>query len=144
MGSRVGVAFVAALAALAAAAPVQAARTGRLVAFRSCPDLVTYAKANAVKLQYSSGGAGGSNHLACVLLNSAIGLHGITHIPYRGAGQALQDVLAGRVDYSCPSLPTAIPLMASQSVKALAILSRKRSPSVPDLASASPRHSPAA
>src|SRR5205085_11858171 len=49
MGSRVGVALVAALAALAAAAPVQAARTGRLVAFRSCPDLVTYAKANAAR-----------------------------------------------------------------------------------------------
>src|SRR5437763_11036085 len=49
MGSRVGVALVASLAAFAAAAPVQAARTGRLVAFRSCPDLVDYAKANAAR-----------------------------------------------------------------------------------------------
>src|SRR5262249_24460206 len=88
------------------------------------------------KLQYSSSGAGGSNHLACVLLNSAIGLHSVTHVPYRGAGQALQDVLGGRIDYSCPSLPAAIPLIAGQSLKVLAILSKRRSPSLPDVPSA--------
>ena len=99
-------------------------------------EFMAYAKANPSKLQYSSSGAGGSNHLACVLLNSAIGLADITHVPYRGAGQALQDVLAGRVDYTCPSLPAAIPLVSSRSVKALAILSRNRSPSLPNLPSA--------
>ena len=100
------------------------------------PEFIAYAKANPSKLQYSSSGAGGSNHLACVLFNSAIGLADVTHIPYRGAGQALQDVLARRVDYTCPSLPAAIPLIASQSVKALAILSKNRSPSLPHLPSA--------
>jgi len=99
-------------------------------------EFIAFAKANPSKLQYSSGGAGGSNHLACVLLNSAIGLAGITHIPYRGAGQALQDVVGGRIDYSCPSLPTAIPLITGQSVKPLAILSKSRSPSLPDLPTA--------
>jgi len=97
---------------------------------------ITYAKANAAKIQYSSSGAGGSNHLACVLFDAAAGLHGITHVPYRGAGQALQDLVGGRVDYSCPSLPTAIPLIAGQSVKALAILSKKRSPSLSEVPSA--------
>src|SRR5262245_51154047 len=84
-------------------------------------EFVAYAKANQDRIQYSSSGAGGSNHLACLLLNSAIGLHGITHVPYRGAGQALQDVIGGRVDYTCPSLPAVIPMIAGGSVKPLAI-----------------------
>jgi tripartite-type tricarboxylate transporter receptor subunit TctC len=98
-------------------------------------EFIAYAKANQSKMQYSSSGAGGSNHLACVLLNAAIGIN-VTHIPYRGAGQAMQDLLAGRVDYQCPSAPTAMPQIAGKTVKAIAILSKNRSPSLPDLASA--------
>jgi tripartite-type tricarboxylate transporter receptor subunit TctC len=98
-------------------------------------EFIVYTKANQSKMQYSSSGAGGSNHLACVLLNAAIGIN-VTHIPYRGAGQAMQDLLAGRVDYQCPSAPTAMPQITGKTVKAIAILSRNRSPSLPDLASA--------
>ncbi len=97
---------------------------------------IAYAKAHRGKLQYSSSGAGGSNHLACVLFNSAAGITDVTHIPYRGAGQALQDLIAGRVDYTCPSLPAVIPHIVSHSVKTLAILSKNRSPSIPDVPSA--------
>jgi tripartite-type tricarboxylate transporter receptor subunit TctC len=96
---------------------------------------IVYAKANQSKLQYASSGAGGSNHLACVLLNAAIGIQ-VTHVPYRGAGQAMQDLLAGRVDYQCPSAPTAMPQIAGKTIKAIAILSKKRSVSMPDLPSA--------
>ena len=98
-------------------------------------EFIAYAKANQSKMQYSSSGAGGSNHLACVLLNAAIGIN-VTHVPYRGGGQAMQDLLAGRVDYQCPSAPTAMPQITGKTVKALAILSKKRSPSLPDLPSA--------
>ena len=98
-------------------------------------EFIAYAKTNQSKMQYGSSGAGGSNHLACVLLNAAIGIN-VTHIPYRSGGQAMQDLLAGRVDYQCPSAPTAMPQIAGNSVKALAILSKKRSPGLPDLASA--------
>jgi tripartite-type tricarboxylate transporter receptor subunit TctC len=98
-------------------------------------EFIAYAKANQTKLQYSSAGVGGSNHLACVLLNSAIGIN-VTHIPYRSGGQAMQDLLAGRVDYQCPSAPVAMPQIAGKSVKAIAILSKKRSQSMPHLASA--------
>ena len=98
-------------------------------------EFIAYTKANQSKMQYSSSGAGGSNHLACVLLNAAIGIN-VTHIPYRGAGQAMQDLLAGRVDYQCPSAPTAMPQITGKTVKAIAILSKNRSPSLPDLASA--------
>jgi tripartite-type tricarboxylate transporter receptor subunit TctC len=98
-------------------------------------EFIAYAKANQTKLQYSSAGVGGSNHLACVLLNSAIGIN-VTHVPYRSGGQAMQDLLAGRVDYQCPSAPVALPQIAGKTVKAIAILSKKRSQSMPDLASA--------
>jgi tripartite-type tricarboxylate transporter receptor subunit TctC len=86
-------------------------------------------------LQYSSAGTGGSNHLACVLLDSAIGVE-VTHVPYRSGSQAMQDLLAGRVDNQCPSLPVAIPQIIAMAVKAIAILSKDRSPSMPTLASA--------
>ena len=56
--------------------------------------------------------------------------------PYRSGGQAMQDLLAGRVDYQCPSAPTAMPQIVGMSVKALAVLSKNRSPSMPTLASA--------
>ena len=71
-------------------------------------EFIAYAKANQAKLQYSSAGTGGSNHLACVLFNSAIGID-VTHVPYRSGGQAMQDLLAGRVDYQCPSAPNTCP-----------------------------------
>jgi tripartite-type tricarboxylate transporter receptor subunit TctC len=96
---------------------------------------ITYAKANQSKLRYSSAGVGGSNHLACVFLNAAIGID-VTHIPYRSGAQAMQDLLASQVDYQCPSLPTVIPQIAGKTVKAFAILRRNRSPCVPDLPSA--------
>ena len=98
-------------------------------------EFIAYAKANQSKLQYSSAGAGGSNHLACVLLNSAIGID-VMHVPYRSGSQAMQDLLAGRVDYQCPSLPVAMPQIMALSVKAIAVLSKNRSPSMPTLASA--------
>jgi tripartite-type tricarboxylate transporter receptor subunit TctC len=96
---------------------------------------IAYAKANQANLQFSSSGVGGSNHLACLLLNSAIGIE-VTHVPYRNVVQGLQDVMAGRIDYDCLSLPLALPQIAAKSVKAIAILSKDRSSSLPSLASA--------
>ena len=96
---------------------------------------MAYAKANQASLRFGSAGVGGSNHLACLLLNSAIGIE-VTHIPYRSGAQAMQDTLAGRIDYQCPSAPVALPQIEAKAVRALAILSRSRSPSMPDLPSA--------
>ncbi len=98
-------------------------------------EFAAYAKANQPKLQYGSAGVGGSNHLACALLNSALGID-ITHVPYRSGAQAMQDMLAGRIDYQCPSAPVAIPQINGGTIKALAILSRNRSASMPTLPSA--------
>jgi tripartite-type tricarboxylate transporter receptor subunit TctC len=99
------------------------------------PHFIAYTKTHQAKLQFSSSGAGGSNHLACMLLNSAMGVE-VTHVPYRNVVQALQDVMAGRIDYDCVSLPLALPQITGKTVKAIAILSKQRSSTLPDLATA--------
>ena len=96
---------------------------------------IAYTRANQDKLHYASSGVGGSNHLACMLFNSAIGVE-VTHVPYRNVVQGLQDVMAGRIDYDCPSLPLALPQIAAKSVKPIAILSKNRSSILPELSSA--------
>ncbi len=98
-------------------------------------EFIAYTKANQTKMQYGSPGVGSGNHLACALLNAAIGVN-VTHVPYRGGGPAMQDLIAGRTDYQCPNNVLAMPLIESRVIKAIAVLTRERSPSVPDLASA--------
>jgi tripartite-type tricarboxylate transporter receptor subunit TctC len=101
----------------------------------SLREFMVYAKANQDKLRYGSSGAGGSNHLACVLFNAAAGID-VAHVPYRGGSQAMQDLIAGRLDYQCPSVPVALPQIEGKTVKAIALLRRNRSPSMPGLPSA--------
>jgi tripartite-type tricarboxylate transporter receptor subunit TctC len=99
------------------------------------PEFIAYAKANQSSMQFGSGGAGSASHLACVLLNAAIGIT-VTHVPYCGAAPAMQDLIAGRIDYQCPDTPIAIAQIENKTVKAIAILTRERSPSLPDQATA--------
>jgi tripartite-type tricarboxylate transporter receptor subunit TctC len=99
------------------------------------PEFITYAKANQTKMQYSSSGVGSTNHLACALLNSAIAIN-VTHVPYRGAAPAMQDLIAGRIDYGCFEPPITVPQVESKTVQAIAILTKNRSPTLPNLASA--------
>jgi tripartite-type tricarboxylate transporter receptor subunit TctC len=98
-------------------------------------DFTAYAKANQAKMQYGSAGGGSASHLACVLFNSAIGVN-VTHVPYRGGPQVMQDMLAGRIDYWCPLAASAIPQIEGRTVKAIAMMSRNRAPLLPALASA--------
>jgi tripartite-type tricarboxylate transporter receptor subunit TctC len=99
------------------------------------PEFVALLKANAGKMQYGSAGAGSTTHLACSLLNSRIGVN-VTHVPYRGSAPAANDLIGGQIDYLCGNLGAAAPLISGKQVKALAVLSRGRSPLMPDLASA--------
>jgi tripartite-type tricarboxylate transporter receptor subunit TctC len=98
-------------------------------------EFVALLKANAVKMQYGSAGAGTTTHLACSLLNAQIGVN-VTHVPYRGSAPAANDLIGGQIDYLCGNLGAAAPLIIGKQVKALAVLSRGRSPLMPDLASA--------
>jgi tripartite-type tricarboxylate transporter receptor subunit TctC len=95
------------------------------------PEFIAYAKANQSSMQFGSGGTGSASHLACVLLNVAIGI-AVTHVPYRGAAPAMADLIAGRIDYQCPDTPIAIPQIESGTVKAIAVLTRERSRGLPD------------
>ena len=98
-------------------------------------EFIAYTKANQAKMQYGSAGAGSPSHLACALLNAAIGVN-VTHVAYRGGGPAMQDLIAGRIDYQCPNAAAAIPQLEGKLVKAIAILTKNRSPVLPNLASA--------
>jgi tripartite-type tricarboxylate transporter receptor subunit TctC len=98
------------------------------------PEFIAYARANQANMQYGSPGAGSTSHLACVLLNAAVGIN-VAHIPYRGGAPAFQDLIAGRIDYVCPFSSAAIPQIESKAVKPIAVLSKQRLPILPNLAS---------
>jgi len=101
----------------------------------SLQEFIAYAKANQARMQYGSPGVGSAGHLGCVLLDAAIGIT-VTHVPYRSGGAAMQDLIAGRLDYQCPLLAIAIPQIDAQKVKPLATLARERSAILPGLPSA--------
>jgi tripartite-type tricarboxylate transporter receptor subunit TctC len=98
-------------------------------------EFIAYAKANQTKMQYGSAGPASGSNLTCTYLNSAMGVT-ITPVPYRGAPEGLQDLIAGRIDYYCPVVAAAIGQIRNNTMKAIAILSRDRSPTLPTLASA--------
>jgi len=99
-------------------------------------EFIAYAKANQKTMRFASAGAGSATHLGCALMNARIGVD-VTHVPYpRGGAPAMQDLIAQRVDYLCIDTPVAIPQIESGAIKPIAILSRARSPSLPNLASA--------
>jgi tripartite-type tricarboxylate transporter receptor subunit TctC len=96
-------------------------------------EFVAYVKANQGKMQYASAGVGSGTHLPCALLNRAMGVE-VTHIPYRGAGPAMQDLIAGRVDYMCDTIQTGATQAKAHAVKGIAVMSLKRVPIIADLA----------
>jgi tripartite-type tricarboxylate transporter receptor subunit TctC len=98
-------------------------------------EFIAYAKASQADMKFGSAGPASGSHLACARLNSAIGVT-ITAIPYRGATQGLQDVMAERIDYYCPISAAAVGHIENRTMKALAVLSHDRSELLPTLASA--------
>jgi tripartite-type tricarboxylate transporter receptor subunit TctC len=98
-------------------------------------EFIAQVKANQAKMQYGSSGVGSPPHLACALLNTTVGVN-VTNVPYRGSAPAMQDLLAGRLDYQCVGTVASIPQIESKTVKAIALLTTSRSPSLPGLATA--------
>jgi tripartite-type tricarboxylate transporter receptor subunit TctC len=98
-------------------------------------EFVAYAKANKEKMTFGSAGAGAATHLGCVVLNTAMGVD-ITHVPYRGTGPAMQDLQGGRLDYLCEIIATGKPQIDGGTVKGIAIMTKERSPVLPDLPTA--------
>ncbi|HET7848831.1 MAG TPA: tripartite tricarboxylate transporter substrate-binding protein [Pseudolabrys sp.] len=89
-------------------------------------EFVAYAKANQAKMQFGSAGAGSATHLGCVVLNTAMGVK-IVHVPYKGTGPAMQDLIGGRIDYLCEIISTAKPQIDGGRVKAIAMMTKERS-----------------
>lgn len=95
-------------------------------------ELVAYAKANPGKLTYASSGIGSTYHLGAELFRSQTGIEW-THVPYKGAAPAIQDVLAGHVQVMFDNTSSAIPNIKAGRVRALGVASLKRYPSLPEL-----------
>ncbi|MEA2981537.1 MAG: hypothetical protein QOF09_3360 [Alphaproteobacteria bacterium] len=98
-------------------------------------EFIAYARDHQSAMQFGSSGAGGTGHIGCALLNAAAELN-ITHIPYRGGGPAMTDLIAGRIDYQCALVNIAKPQIDAKSAKGLAMLALTRSPIMPDLLTA--------
>src|SRR3954469_26018875 len=95
-------------------------------------EFIAYAKANQDKMQYSSAGVGSGTHLPCALFNFTLGLN-VTHVPYRGEGPALQDVIADRIDYMCTTIQSGAAQARNGSVKGIAVMSSRRAAVSPNL-----------
>ena len=99
---------------------------------KSVAEFVAYAKRNPGKLSFSSAGTGGVIHLAGEMFKQMAGIE-MTHVPYKGAGPAMVDLLAGNVQLMFDSFGTALPSVKAGSLRALGVTSAKRRPELPDV-----------
>ena len=99
----------------------------------SVADFIAYAKANPGKLNYSSQGNGTTSHLTAELFKSRAGGLQIAHVPYKGTAPALAALVAGEVDMMCDNLGVSLPQVKAGRIKALAVASAKRVPSLPEV-----------
>jgi len=99
---------------------------------KTVKDLIALARAEPGKLNYASAGNGTPNHLAMEMFKSMAGVN-ITHVPYKGAPQAVTDLIGGSVDLMFNSIPPALPHIKSGRLKLLAVASARRSPQLPEV-----------
>jgi tripartite-type tricarboxylate transporter receptor subunit TctC len=98
----------------------------------SIKDLINYAKANSGKVTYASPGVGTIQHLCGELFKRTAGIE-LTHVPYRGGGPALTDLMSGRVDIMVATLPSVMSQIQGGKVRALAVTAATRVPFAPDI-----------
>jgi tripartite-type tricarboxylate transporter receptor subunit TctC len=99
---------------------------------KSVKEFIAYAKANPGKLNFGSGGPGSTPHLAGEMLKTMARLE-MTHVPYKGGGPALADLLGGQIQLMLENIPSTLPFVKSGKLRVLAVTSKKRSPTVPDV-----------
>jgi tripartite-type tricarboxylate transporter receptor subunit TctC len=99
---------------------------------KSVKEFIAYAKANPGKLNFGSGGPGSTPHLAGEMLKTMAGLE-MTHVPYKGGGPALADLVGGQIQLMLENIPSTLPFVKSGRLRVLAVTSKKRSPTVPDV-----------
>jgi len=98
----------------------------------SVSELIALAKARPGRLTYGSNGVGSSQHLAGVMFNTAFGLD-IIHVPYKGTGPAVIDLISGQITMSFANALAVVPHVKANRLRALAVTSLKRSPAMPEL-----------
>jgi tripartite-type tricarboxylate transporter receptor subunit TctC len=98
----------------------------------SVAELIAYAKANPGKLQYGSSGIGSPHHLAGELLRQKTGIE-IVHVPYRGGGATINDLLGGHIKVAFLSLSTAVPHLGSGKIRIVAVVEKSRYAAMPDV-----------
>ncbi len=118
------------VAAVAYAPSVLVVQAGSTL--RSVQELVAFAKSRPGSLSYASAGVGSPAHLSAELFKSQLGLFAV-HIPYNGAPAAMNDQIAGRVDFQFANSAVALPQIKAGRVRALAVTSAKRLPGLPDV-----------
>ena len=101
---------------------------------KNVPEMIAYAKANPKKLSFASSGNGASSHLAGVLFNEMAGTD-MMHVPYKGTGPALNDLLAGQVSMTFTDILTAKPYVDTNKLHALGVATAKRSQALPNVPS---------
>ena len=100
--------------------------------FKTMAELVAYAKANPGKLNYASSGNGSLQHATGAMLEQQTGIK-LTHIPYKGTGPALQDLLGGQVDLTFGTAPPFVPHIQTGKLRVLATTGKTRLASLPDV-----------
>jgi tripartite-type tricarboxylate transporter receptor subunit TctC len=100
---------------------------------KNLQEFVKYVKANQAKMQFGSAGVGSGTHLPCELLNSVMDVK-VTHVPFKGAGPVMQELIAGRIDYFCDTIQTGAAQAKAGTVKGIAVMAPKRVPIIADLA----------
>jgi tripartite-type tricarboxylate transporter receptor subunit TctC len=95
-------------------------------------EFVAYVKANADKIQYGSPGVGSGGHVCAILFDQATGVRP-THVPYRGAAPAMQDLLGGRLDYMFEQISTAVPQIRNNTVRVLATMGPEPGPGLEEV-----------
>jgi len=99
---------------------------------KTVPEFIAYAKTNPGKINFASFGTRTISHLAIELFKIAAGVD-IVHVPYQGGAPMLTDLLSGRIQAGIDALPNSLPHIRSGGVQALAIMSAKRTPALPDV-----------
>jgi tripartite-type tricarboxylate transporter receptor subunit TctC len=102
------------------------------VPVKSVAELVAYAKQQPGKVNFSSGGIGTLPHLIGEYFKSRAAID-VIHVPYRGGGPSIQDVVAGHIQYTFEGISVLLPLIQAGQLRALAVTSQKRSPLLPEL-----------
>ncbi|WP_454625788.1 tripartite tricarboxylate transporter substrate binding protein BugD [Bradyrhizobium cenepequi] len=95
-------------------------------------EFVTYVKANAEKVNAAHAGVGSVSHVSCQLLNSILGIEPVG-VPFNGTGPAMNALVAGQVDYMCDQIVNAVPQINAGTIKAYAIATPERNPSLPNV-----------